>query len=134
MIGTSARAEASRRATSKSSMSGSITSSTSSCGGRAATAAIASLPVAADSTEALEAQCHRDHVDDVGLVVDDEDAHLLVLSGVNGGIVAPAPVSLLRALGGLQAAGRSAIRSICAGGRTRSTSRTGARSDTVGLA
>ena len=44
------RAEASRRATSKPSKSGNITSSTISCGRRAATAATASAPVAADST------------------------------------------------------------------------------------
>ena len=50
MIGTPVRADASRRATSNPSMSGSITSSTITWGLLAATAAIASAPVPADST------------------------------------------------------------------------------------
>ena len=68
---------ASRRATSKPSMSGSITSSTISCG-RSCGDRRDRLGAGGGRRdgEAVEAQRHRDDVDDVGLVVDDEDAEL----------------------------------------------------------
>ncbi len=44
--------------------------------------------------EALEAERHRDHVDDVRLIVDNEHAELLGF--LHGRIIAPKPVCFLR--------------------------------------
>ncbi len=73
-------------------------SSTMRCGSNDRTAASASRPEPGGlDREALEAQRHRDDVDDVRLVVDDEDAVLVGgRGGVHGDIVGTNPGKLLR--------------------------------------